>query len=197
MQVGFDLEIRGEGKGDALAFLERAAEFALQRGFGEISNMCGHARHGEALGRLRALDLIGAAAPVGIGHDRLAADLVEGDVLGGVARGGGDRHGADHAVGKERGPLQHLHPAHRAAGDAEHLIDAQRVEQHRLGAHHVLHGDEREVEAVGLPRRGIGIGGTGRAHAATDDIGADDKETIGIDRAAGDQPSAATSPVCR
>ena len=36
---------------------------------------------------LRALLEIAAAAPVGIGHHGLAADLVEGDVLGRMARG--------------------------------------------------------------------------------------------------------------
>ena len=91
----------------------------------------------------------------------------------------------DDAVGIERRPLQHLHPAHRAAGDAEQLLDAERVEQHRLGAHHVAHGDEREVEPVGLAGRGIDLGRPARAHAAAEDIGADDEEAVGVDRLAG------------
>jgi hypothetical protein len=82
--------------------------------------------------RLLALGQVVAAAPVGIGHDRLAADLVEGDVLGRVARGAGDRHGAEHVLGIAGRPLQHLHPAHRAADDAEQLVDAQVVDQHLL-----------------------------------------------------------------
>ena len=39
--------------------------------------------------------LIGAGPPIGVGHDRLAADLVEGDVLGRVARRRSDADGRE------------------------------------------------------------------------------------------------------
>jgi hypothetical protein len=55
--------------------------------------MRGHARDGQTFARTLALIEIAPQAPVGIGHHRLAPDLVEGDVLRGMARGAGNRHG--------------------------------------------------------------------------------------------------------
>ena len=130
---------------------------------------------------LRAVQLIVAALPVGIGHDRLTAHFVERDVLRGMARGGRDRQRGDDALGIARRPLQHLHAAHRAAGDAENFLDAERIEQHRLRAHHVADGDDGKVEAVRLAGRRIDFGRPRRAHAAADDIGADDEEAVGVD----------------
>ena len=89
------------------------------------------------------------------------------------------------ALGIARRPLQHLHAAHRAAGDAKQRLDAEMIDQHRLGAHHVGDRDERQVEAIGCAGRRIGRGRAGRAHAAADDIGADDEEAVGVDRLAG------------
>ena len=51
------------------------------------------------------------------------------------------------------------------------LVDAEMVDQHRLRAHHVADGDDRQVEAVGLAGRRIGRGRAGRAEAAADDVG--------------------------
>ena len=45
----------------------------------------------EALGRTHALAEIAPAAPIRVGHDRLPPDLVERDVLRGMARRRGDR----------------------------------------------------------------------------------------------------------
>ena len=59
------------------------------------------------------------------------------------------------------------------------------IEQHRLGAHHVAHGDDRKIEAPGHAGRRIGRGRPGTAHAAADHIGADDEIALGIDRPAG------------
>ena len=55
------------------------------------------------------------------------------------------------------------------------------VDQHRLGAHHVADGDDRQVEPVGLAGRRIDRGRAGRAEAAADDIRADDEEAVGVD----------------
>ena len=68
---------------------------------------------------------------------------------------------------------------------AEQLVDAEMVDQHRLRAHHVADGDDRQVEPVGLAGRRIGRGGAGRAQAAADDVGADDEEAVGVDDLAG------------
>ena len=89
---------------------------------------------------------ITAGAPVRVGHDRLPPDLVEGDVLGRMAGRRGDRHRREHAVGIARRPLQHLHAAHRAADDAEQLLDAEMIDQQLLRPHHVADRDDREIE---------------------------------------------------
>ena len=129
--------------------------------------------------------MIFAAAPVGIGHHRLAADLVEGDVLRGMPRAGGDRQRREDPVRIARRPFQHLHAAHRAADHRKQLVDAEMIDQHRLRAHHVADGDDRQVEPVGLAGRRIGRGRAGRAEAAADDVRADDEEAVGVDDLAG------------
>ena len=80
-QIAFDLEIGVEREGRRLAVLQVAAEFAVQRLFGQVGDMGRHARHAEPLARPRALLDIAPAAPIGIGHDGLPAHLVKGDVL--------------------------------------------------------------------------------------------------------------------
>ena len=138
-----------------VAVLQVAAEFVLQRLLGEIGDVRGHARDRKALRRRDALVEVAAAAPVRIGHDRLAADLMEGDVLRGMARGGGDRHRGEDALGIGRRPLQDLHAAHRAAGDAEQLVDVEVVEEEDLRAHHVAYRHDGKIEAVRVPCRRI------------------------------------------
>ena len=123
----------------------------MQRRVREIGDVRAHARDREPAARIGALDRnSGPAAPFRIGHHRLAADLVEGDVLRRVARRAGDRQRREHALGIARRPLQHLHAAHRAAGHREQRVDAEMVEQHRLRAHHVADGDDREIQAPRL-----------------------------------------------
>ncbi len=96
-----------------------------------------------------------------------------------------DRNGAEDALGIERSPLQHLHAAHRAAGDAKQLVDAQPVDQHGLGAHHVADRHQRQVEAVGLSGYRIDRRRPRRAHAAADHVRADDEIAVGVDRPPG------------
>ena len=149
-QIGLHLEVRVERERRILAVLKLAAELAMQRGVREIGDVRAHARDREPAPRIGALDEIAAVPPIRIGHHRLTADLVEGDVLRRMARRAGDRQRAEHALGIARGPLQHLHAAHRAAGHREQRVDAKLVEQHRLRAHHVANGDDREIEAPRL-----------------------------------------------
>jgi hypothetical protein len=134
---------------------------------------------------IAALDLVVAAAPVGIGHDRLPTDLVEGDVLSGVAGGAGDRHGGEDGLRIGRRPLQRLHGAHGAAGDAEQLLDAEMVDEQLLRPHHVADGDDREAEAVGLAGARIDLLGSGRTHAAAEHVGADHEIAVSIEGQAG------------
>ena len=81
-QIALDLEIGVEAEGELLAVLQVAAEFAVQRRFLQVSDVRRHPRDRQPALRPLALEQIIAAAPIGIGHDRLAADLVKGDVLG-------------------------------------------------------------------------------------------------------------------
>ena len=157
----------------------------MQRGVREIRDVRAHARNREPAPRIGALDEIAAVPPIRIGHHRLAAHLMEGNVLRRMARRAGDRQRAEHALGIARGPLQHLHAAHRAARHREQRVDAKLVEQHRLGTHHVANGNDREIEAPRLAGLRIGRSRTGRAHAAADHVGADDEVTLGVDRLAG------------
>ena len=72
--------------------------------------MRGHARHRKAVARVRAELQVAPLAPVGIGHDGLPADLVEGDVLRGVPRSGGDRHRREDAIGVAGRPFSTCMP---------------------------------------------------------------------------------------
>jgi hypothetical protein len=127
---------------------------------------------------------IAAAAPVGVGHDRLTAGFVEADVLRGLSRGDSDGHSREDAVARLDGPLQHLHAADRSADGEENVGDAQPFQQRDLRARHVGDGDHREVCApVGAVR--LQAGRAGRAHAAAQHVGTDDEEAVGIDRQAG------------
>ena len=102
-----------------------------------------------------------------------------------MAGAGGDRQRAEDSGGIGRRPLQDLHAAERAAGDREQRLDAEPVDEHRLGAHHVAHRDHRQVEPVRPVGRRIGRGRSGGAEAAADDVGADDEIAVGVDRLAG------------
>ncbi len=97
----------------------------------------------------------------------------------------GDRHGGEDALGIGRGPLQHLHPAHRAADDAEELLDAEMVDEALLRPHHVGDGDEREGQAPGLAGRRIDLGRAARSHAAAEHVGADEEIAFGVEHLAG------------
>ena len=159
--------------------------------------MRGHARDREALRGPGALDEISPAAPVGVGHHRLSADLMEGDILRGMACRGRDRQGSEDAIGIARGPLQNLHAAHRAAGDAKERLDAKVVEQQGLRPHHVGDGDDRKVEPERVAGLRVDRRRAGGAHAAAEDIRADDEESVGVEGPAGtDHRFPPAGPAC-
>ena len=114
-QIELHLKIGVEREGRVVAILKTAAEFAVQRGIGQISDVRAHARDREPAPRIGAFGKIAAAAPFRIGHHRLAADFVEGDVLRRMPRRRRDRQRREYALRIARRPLQHLHAAHRAA----------------------------------------------------------------------------------
>ena len=102
-QVALDLEVGREGERVVVDVAQAAAELLLHGLVAQVGDVADHARHAEALGR-RLAAVVVAAVPVGVGHDRLAADLVEGDRLRGLAGGGGQGHAEVHALGMRRRP---------------------------------------------------------------------------------------------
>ena len=124
------------------------------------------------------------AAPLRIGHDRLAADLVEGDRLRRLLGRRGDGDQAVRALRVGDGELQGLHAAHRAADRGQQLGDAELVEQQHLHVDHVGDRDDRERRAEGLARGRVDAGRTGRAVAAAQHVRADHEVAVGVERLA-------------
>ena len=153
-------------------------------GVGQVGDVRHHARDGQAHAGAAALGVI-AVVPGRVLHDRLAADLVEGDRLRAFARGGGHRDQAPHEGRELDAPLQHLHAAHGAADDGVKRRQAEVVEQQLLRAHHVADRDEREGEAERAAGRGVDRRRPGRALAPAEHVGAEHVEAARVDRLAG------------
>ena len=156
----------------------------MQSCVGQIGNVRAHARHRESPARIGVFEKVSAAAPFGIGHDRLPADFVKRDVLRRMPRCAGNRQRGKHALRIACGPLQDLHAAHGSAGDRKQRLDAEMVEQHRLRTHHVANGDDGKIQAPRLAGFRIDRRRAGRAHAGADHIRADHKIALGVDRPA-------------
>ena len=184
-QIAFDLEIRIKGKCRRCFILQLATEFAMQSLVRKISDMRGHARHGEPFGRVLTKFKIASIRPIRISHDGLAPDFIEGDILRGMAGRGRNRDRAKDALWIARHPLQHLHAAHRPADDAEQFVDAQLIYEQRLRADHVADCHHRHAEPVKLACCRIGGSGPGCPKAAAEHIRADDEIAVRIDGLAG------------
>src|SRR6185437_7646410 len=89
-QIALDLKVGVEAVSNFAPVLQIAAELAVQRRLGQISDMRRHARDAEAALRPTARGVVIAILPVRVGHDRLASDLVKRDVLRRMACGAGD-----------------------------------------------------------------------------------------------------------
>ena len=94
----------------------------------------------------------------------------------------GDADGREEPLRIVGRPLQNLHAAHGPADHGEQGLDAEVIDQHGLGPHHVGDGDDRKGQTPGLAGPGVNGGGARRAHAAADHIGADDEMPLGIQR---------------
>ena len=97
----------------------------------------------------------------------------------------GNRNRAAQHLREHRQPAQHLHSAHRAARHRKQLRNAEMVNQAFLTVHHIFNRNQREREAIRLLRRGIDAGRPGRAFAAAEHIGANDKILVRVERLAG------------
>ena len=158
----------------------------------QVGDVADHARHGQTgVGFLRLVVVV-AVIPGRVGVDGLATHLAEGDQHGAVVGSRGNRDGGVQALRVMRGPFQHLHAAHGAAGHTEQLVDAQMVDQLDLGAHHVADRHHGKVQPVGLAGRRVEAGRPGRAIARADDIAADDEEAVGVEGLA--RPDAIVPP---
>src|SRR5262249_25954399 len=103
----FNLEIGVETVSDRVPILQIAAELAVQGWLRQIRNVRRHARDGETARRLATETQILATAPFRVRHDRLPADLMEGNVLRRVARGGA---GGGQWDGRKNPPLDSSQP---------------------------------------------------------------------------------------
>ncbi len=135
--------------------------------------------------------------PIGIGHHRLAADFMEGDVLRRVPGRRRNRQGGEDAFLVTRSPFQDLHAAHRAAHHGEQLVYAQMIDQAGLRFDHVADGNHRKLEPVRRAGGGVDGGRSRRSHAAAQDVGADHEEAAAYRQASRDRSATPTSRACR
>ncbi len=78
-------------------------------------------------------------------------------------------------------PFERLHPAHRTAGHCQQLVDAQVIEQVCLRSRHIPDSKHRKIQAVGFACFGVDRARAGRTLAASDHVGTDDEELIGVE----------------
>src|SRR5690606_33722097 len=104
-QVALDLEVGIKAERPAVSILQVAAKLAVKRRFRKIGDVRTHARNSQAFARMASLLDIGAATPIRVCHDRLTANLVEGNILCGMPSAGGDGNGEADAFGKASCPF--------------------------------------------------------------------------------------------
>ena len=117
--------------------------------------------------------------------DRVAADDVERERLRGERGAGRDADGLVDEVRVAARHLERLHAAEGAADDGVDALEAELAQEHAVDVDDVRDGDLGEARAVGRPGLGVDRRGAGRAHAAAEDVGADDEEAVRVDAAAG------------
>ncbi len=147
--------------------------------------MTDHASQGQSDFRALRAVVVLATVEMRIAQDGVAPDHIKRQRLAGHAGGSRQRDHPAHAFGIARRPGQRLVPAQRATHDCEQLLDPQVIQQSALHLHHVANGDGWEVAPVGLAGGRVEAAGTGGAAAAAQQIGADDKEAIGVNGLAG------------
>ena len=143
-----------------------------------------HPGQREAVAR-KGLPVIVAVVPVGIGDDRFPAYFVERDLLGCRVAGCCNHNGFFQMIRVGDRPVQDLHTAHGTTHDRVELADFKVIDKEFLGVHHVPDRDDRELRPPGFPGSRVGGCRAGRTLASADDIRADHKVPVGIQRLAG------------
>ncbi len=125
-----------------------------------------------------------AVAPQRVEPDDASAGGPPPDLLCRRGLAGGQGHDRPHPLRVHDGPLQRLHPAHRATDHGMPAADAERVGHDGLAPDHVADGHDREPRGVRAAVR-MGRGGPGGALAAAQHVDADDEPAVEVDPPAG------------
>lgn len=147
LQIALDREVALKVKAVAVGILKLAPELAAHGFVGEIGDVGEHARSRQAALR-HPVGRIIPAVPARIVLDRLTADPVECDALGGKLRSRRNRHDAVHHIRKIDRPFKRLHTAHRTADHRQQPPHSEKLHKALLGAHHVADRDHREGQVV-------------------------------------------------
>ena len=106
----------------------------------------------------------------GIGQDRRARDLVEGDVLRGQIGRRRDHQRIANALRVADRPGKRLHAAEAAAHDRGEALDAEIIGEPRLRIDPILDGDDGKVRAPGHTSRRIDRCGAGRTEEVEEGV---------------------------
>ena len=160
VEVSLDQEIRAERR--LLAGVGAAApEALLPLRAGAVGDGGDFARELHARVRRDVVwVVVEAAVPVWVHHERLALGVAEGDAVGVAARAAGD---ADHFVdarGEVHAHGEGLHAAHAGADGGVEFGDAEGVDEAHLRPDHVVHCQDWEAGCVGFGVGGVEAGGT-------------------------------------
>ena len=185
-QIALDLELGlGEQVANVVGELQAPPELVVERRGGEIGDVSDHAGDAHSRRRRASGAVVVAALPVRIGGDGVARDRIPGDALRVErvrARDGNDRVDL---IAVLHGPLERLHAAERAAGDGGQPRDPELIQERALGPHHVRDRDDWKVGPVGPARCRVRRRRSRCAAAASQEIRADDEESVGVERLAG------------
>ena len=163
---------------------EIPSELLLHSLIRKVSNMSHHPSDSQTVPRTFPLKIV-SILPFLIRADGPASNLVKGNRLGVVARGGRNHQGSLDEFGKFNDPLQGLHPPHASSHDGMERLYAERIQQVLLSTHHVLDRQVRKIHAIRFAR-GLRIlaGRPGRSLACPQAIRANHEKFFGINRLA-------------
>lgn len=133
------------------------------------------------MGRHPVRPVVEATVPVWVHHKNLALGVAHGDGVGVGASASGDGDEATDAVREEDARGEGKHAAHGGADRGVQDADIKVVEEAKLGANHVRHGENGEPGSIALTVGRIDAARPRRTVAAANDVGADDEEAVRIE----------------